>query len=107
MVQGSSWYAGSPSSCHSPRTRFDRVLLDSAIDHLADPRLGIGEMTRVLKPDGRLVISFVNYESASMRLSRRLYGMARRLGVLPREKRLFWHTPVPFEHTFECTIPLL
>jgi ubiquinone/menaquinone biosynthesis C-methylase UbiE len=86
---------------------FDRVLLDSAIDHLGEPELGIREMTRVLRPDGRLVITFVNYESLSVRLSRCLYGVARRLGVTPRETNLFWDTPVPLEHTFECTYPLL
>ena len=86
---------------------FDRVLLDSAIDHLGEPERGIREMTRVLKPDGRLVISFVNYESLSVRLSRRLYGVARRLGLTATDTNLFWDTPVPLEHTFECTYPLL
>jgi SAM-dependent methyltransferase len=86
---------------------FDRVLLDSAIDHLGEPALGIREMTRVLKPDGRLVITFINYEGASARMSRRLYRIARRLGVAARDARLFWDSPVPQEHTFECTTPLL
>jgi SAM-dependent methyltransferase len=86
---------------------FDRVLLDSAIDHLGDPARGIAEMTRVLRPDGRLVISFVNYESLSVRLSRRLYRAGRRLGLAAPEASLFWDTPVPLEHTFECTYPLL
>jgi SAM-dependent methyltransferase len=86
---------------------FDRVLLDSAIDHLGEPALGIREMTRVLKPDGRLVITFINYEGASARTSRRLYRIARRFGVVARDARLFWDSPVPLEHTFECTTPLL
>jgi SAM-dependent methyltransferase len=86
---------------------FDRVLLDSAIDHLGEPERGIREMTRVLRPDGRLVISFVNYESLSVRLSRRLYAVARRLGLSAPDGNLFWDTPVPLEHTFECTYPLL
>jgi len=86
---------------------FDRVLLDSAIDHLARPDLCVREMVRVLKPAGRLVVTFVNYGSLSTRLSRALYGAARLVGLLARERHLFWDSPVPIEHTFECTVPLL
>ena len=32
---------------------FDRVLCDSAVDHLTYPDAGVREMARVLKPDGR------------------------------------------------------
>src|SRR4029453_10058160 len=86
---------------------FDRVLLDSAIDHLGDPELAIREMTRVVKPDGRVVIGFVNYESASVRLSRGLYRVARRLGLAPMNTTLFWDSPVPLEHTFECSYSVI
>lgn len=90
-----------------PDHTFDRVLIDSAIDHLAEPELSIREMTRVLKSDGRLVISFVNYQSLSTRVSRILYRGARRLGITSRSNVLFWDTPVPLEHTFECTYDVL
>jgi len=53
-----------------PDGAFDRVLCDSALDHFAAPDLGVREMTRVLAPDGRLILSFVNYASLSARLSR-------------------------------------
>ena len=86
---------------------FDRVLCESAIDHFAGPDLGIREMARVCKPDGRLVIGVVNYGSASVRLSRLLYRVARRLGRARHDETLFWDTPVPWEHSFECTYPLL
>lgn len=86
---------------------FDRVLLDAAIDHLSEPELSLREMTRVLKADGRLVLTVVNYGSLSVRLSRVLYRLARRAGMVDRETTLFWDTPVPSEHTFECTYPLL
>lgn len=86
---------------------FDRVLIDSAIDHLSKPELSVGEMTRVLKPDGRLVISFVNYGGASVRLSRMMYRAARLAGFVSPHGHLPWDSPVPIEHTFECTYPVL
>jgi SAM-dependent methyltransferase len=86
---------------------FDRVLCESGIDHLADPAVGIREMARVLRPDGRLVIGVVNYGSATVRLSRLLYRISRRAGWTPPGQHLFWDSPVPIEHTFECTYPIL
>lgn len=82
---------------------FDRVLCHSAIDHVAAPEVAAREMSRVLAPGGRLVISAVNYHSASARLSRRLYAAGRALGLVAPDTHLFWDSPVPIEHTFECT----
>ncbi len=86
-----------------PDRHFDRVLIDSAMDHLAAPDTGLREMVRVLKPDGRFIVSFVNYGSLAVRLSRAVYGVERRLLPAAREARRFWDSPVPYEHTFECT----
>jgi ubiquinone/menaquinone biosynthesis C-methylase UbiE len=86
---------------------FDRVLCDSAIDHVADPQRSIAEMTRVLRPDGRLIIGVVNYGSLSVRLSRQIYRLLRAVGYASADEHLFWDTPVPIEHTFECTYPIL
>ena len=85
---------------------FDRVLCESAIDHFAGPDLGMREMARVVKPDGRVIVSAVNYDSLSTRLSRSAYWIGRHLGRLAPETletKLFWDTPVPLEHSFECT----
>ncbi|MGH7786822.1 MAG: class I SAM-dependent methyltransferase [Candidatus Binatia bacterium] len=88
---------------------FDRVLCHSAIDHVADPDLAVREMARVLEPEGRLVLSAVNYGGLSVRLSRALYRAARRLRLLPdeTEQHQAWDTPVPAEHTFECSLERL
>src|SRR2546430_11590161 len=86
---------------------FDRILIDSAIDHLASPDAGIREMTRVLKPDGRLVISFVNYGGLAARATRWFYRWARRIGLARPDERMVWDTPVPIEHSFECTLGVL
>lgn len=86
-----------------PDHTFDRVLIDSAMDHLASPDVGLREMIRVLKPDGRFIVSFVNYGSLAVRLSRVYYRLARTLNPSTAEEKRFWDTPVPYEHTFECT----
>ncbi len=86
-----------------PDRSFDRVLIDAAIDHLSAPDTGIREMVRVLKPDGRFVISYVNYGSLSVRVSRAIYRLRRRWDPSLRDAHFFWDTPVPVEHTFEGT----
>jgi len=84
---------------------FDCVLCDSAIDHFASPDLGVREMTRVLRPDGRLVLSFVNYLGVAVRLSRLVYQVERTLVPRRRAVRRFWDSPVPYEHVFEASLP--
>jgi ubiquinone/menaquinone biosynthesis C-methylase UbiE len=86
-----------------PDATFERVLCESSIDHFAGPDLGVREMMRVCKPDGRVVIGAVNYGSLSVRLSRLLYRLFRRLGRVDPDEHLFWDSPVPLEHSFECT----
>ncbi len=86
---------------------FDRVLCDSALDHLADPERGIREMARVTRPDGRVVLTFVNYGGLTVKGSRIVYRVGRALGMIPVEtenRKQFWDSPVPYEHNFECTV---
>jgi len=52
-------------------------------------------------------IGVVNYGSVNVRLSRVVYAALRRAGLASRDRHLFWDTPVPIEHTFECTYPTL
>lgn len=84
---------------------FDHVLCHSAIDHFAEPDRCIREMARVLRPDGRLCLTFVNYASLSTRLSRMYYRADALFRRHPRVPNWFWESPVPHEHSFECTIP--
>jgi ubiquinone/menaquinone biosynthesis C-methylase UbiE len=86
-----------------PDGAFDRVLCDSALDHFAAPDLGVREMARVLAPDGRLVLSFVNYASLSARVSRLWYRIDRVRAPEAATTLRFWDSPVPHEHTFEGT----
>lgn len=86
---------------------FDRVLCHSAIDHFAQPERCVEEMARVCKRSGKVVLSAVNYGSAAVLLSRLMYRIGRTLGWWPRDVNLFWDTPVPQEHTFECSYRIL
>jgi hypothetical protein len=52
-------------------------------------------MVRVLKPDGRFVVSFVNYGSLAVRASRLTYAIERRLWPATRDEKRFWDSPVP------------
>jgi len=90
-----------------PDASFHHVLCDSAIDHFASPDLGMREMARVLAPGGELIVSFVNYGGLTPRLSRMLYRVERALRPSARTEKRFWDTPVPLEHVFECSIPVL
>lgn len=83
---------------------FDRVLCQASIDHLIDPAEGLREVARILKPDGRAVIGFVNYDGLSCRGSRLLYRLGRTVGVISRGRRLFWDSPLDGEHTFEASL---
>jgi SAM-dependent methyltransferase len=80
---------------------FDRILCMSSLDHFANPDVGMREMARVLKPNGRIVIGLVNYAGVSCNGSRLLYKIGRRIGTIPKGKRMFWDDPTDGEHTFE------
>jgi ubiquinone/menaquinone biosynthesis C-methylase UbiE len=80
---------------------FDVVFCKGAIDHFYNPQLAIREMSRVTKPDGWVVLSVANFESAGFRLGRLITGMRIRKpeGVMP------WDTPV--DHTIRVDYKVL
>jgi SAM-dependent methyltransferase len=76
---------------------FDAVICKGALDHFDAPLEGIGEMARVTRGDGRVVLAIANFDSLSCRVARQLDGLREGwLGKsLPRGRR---HYDVPHDH---------
>ena len=81
-----------------PDGYFDRVVSKGAIDHFADTDAFAAEVNRVLKPDGRLVVTMANFRSLSYRLGKTLYPLHRRIRPAVTKVRPYW---MPHDdHTF-------
>ena len=63
---------------------FDGVICKGAIDHFDRPLVAIGEMARVTRPDGRVVLAIANFDSLSCRVARRRTRCARAGSAAPR-----------------------
>ena len=72
---------------------FDRVLCQGSLDHFGNPAAFMRESSRVLKPDGRVVIALANFESISCKLGRAVDTMKRKLNRPRPPWRLYWEIP--------------
>jgi len=84
---------------------FDWVMCKGALDHFPDPHKAMQEMARVLKPEGRAVISIANFESLGHRLGRRVHYLTRFIPRREPDKRQAWETPP--DHTYRFDYPLI
>jgi SAM-dependent methyltransferase len=84
---------------------FDWVMCKGALDHFPDPYKAVEEMARVLKPDGRAVISIANFESLGHRLGRTVHRLTRWIPRRDLTKRQAWETPP--DHTLRFDYPLI
>ncbi len=78
---------------------FDKIVCKGALDHFACPSKAVEEMARVLKPQGKAIITVANLDSFSCRLGRAIFIRIRK--VLRREESIYekmWETP--FDHTY-------
>ncbi len=82
---------------------FDRIVCQGSLDHFGDPGAFMAECARTLAPGGRLIVALQNFDSASCRISRALYGLR---GLLRMQRadptgtdRPYWQ--IPHNHTFK------
>jgi SAM-dependent methyltransferase len=85
---------------------FDAVFCKGAIDHFDAPLAAIGEMARVTRPEGRVVLAIANFDSLSCRVARGLDGLREGwLGRTPARGRR--HYDVPHDHFTRYELPLM
>jgi SAM-dependent methyltransferase len=84
---------------------FDCVVCQGSLDHFARPRAFMGEVARILKPDGQAIIAIANFESLSCRLGRGLYRAKKLLGIPVMGGRAYWQ--IPPNHTFKGDLAIL
>ncbi len=77
----------------------DVVSCQAALDHFADRRAFIEEAARVVKPQGRVVISLNNFEGLACKLGRLLHPLARATRLHRCADWPCWQ--IPPDHTFK------
>jgi SAM-dependent methyltransferase len=85
---------------------FDGVICKGAIDHFDRPHAAIGEMARVTRPDGRVVLAIANFDSLSCRVARKADQLREAwIGIpVPRGRR---HYDVPSDHFTRYELDLM
>jgi ubiquinone/menaquinone biosynthesis C-methylase UbiE len=82
---------------------FDSLINKSALDHFVEHDRAMSEFARVLRPGGRAVVSVNNYAGLTTQASRLLYRLVRKAWPQARSRHFMWDSPVPWQHTYECT----
>ena len=85
---------------------FDAVICKGALDHFDAPLEGIGEMARVTRPDGRVVLAIANFDSFSCRMARNVDAVREGWldATLPRGRRPY---DVPHDHFTRYDLALM
>ena len=77
---------------------FERVMCQASLDHFAQPRDFMREVARVLRPDGRAVISLQNFDGLTCRVGRALHPLAKASRLHHCGHATCWE--IPPDHTF-------
>lgn len=83
----------------------DVVACQAALDHFADREAFMREAARVVKPDGRVVITLNNFEGLACKLGRLLHPLAKASRLHHCAEWPCWH--IPPDHTFKGDWPLV
>jgi SAM-dependent methyltransferase len=77
---------------------FDSVLMDNVLEHIAEPALLLGEVRRVLRFSGRLVVGVPGYRGYSSDPDHKVFyderGLQQRLASEGFQLREFFYTPL-------------
>ncbi|MCH7953975.1 MAG: class I SAM-dependent methyltransferase [Chloroflexi bacterium] len=77
----------------------DAVACQAALDHFSDRHAFMAETARIIKPDGRVIISLNNFEGLACRMGRLLHPVARASRVHHCADWPCWD--IPADHTFK------
>ncbi len=88
-----------------PADTFDRVICQGSLDHFVDGHAFMREASRVIRPDGRVVIALANFESVSCRLGRNVDRLKWKLGRPRPSWRRYWETPE--DHNVKGDLPYM
>ena len=72
-AKGFKVYCGNVDQVNLPKKSFDRVYMNSVIEHLHDPRLALQKVNFALKPGGKLKVMTPNISSIGARLFRQYW----------------------------------
>lgn len=84
---------------------FDVVYCQAALDHFADRNAFMAEAARIVRPDGRVVISLNNFEGLACKLGRVLHPAAKASRIHHCADWPCWN--IPPDHTFKGDWPLV
>lgn len=62
-------HAGGLEACRLAASSFDLIILWHVLEHLSDPHAALGELARLLRPAGRVVVAVPNVASWQARLA--------------------------------------
>src|SRR5256714_9964789 len=63
-ARGITWEVADIQNIPHPASSFDTVVSCETVEHVPDPRRALGELARVLRPGGRLLLTTPNYLGA-------------------------------------------
>jgi ubiquinone/menaquinone biosynthesis C-methylase UbiE len=78
---------------------FDKVMCKGALDHFISPSKTMEEISRVLKPEGEMIIAIANFESLGFRIGKKVTRLKVFFGAKAEEQITPWVLPV--DHTYK------